>query len=153
MAVQLASVITDITDAIDSPRPAAAAAKALEETMRAGVSSAIGGMTMSGFKGAPVKLEGESKASLAWLPLSGGTYALADKGRQNARRRIYPKRRGRKGKGHPPALMTPAGPRRSVRGSRTRGKRITETYAPKAFEAAVDAAQKVIAADFAKAVS
>jgi hypothetical protein len=152
VAVHLASVVTDLEAALDSPRPAKAATKALEDTMRTGTDRLIGaGGRLSGFKGPAVKLEGEHKPSLAWIELGGATYNLADKGRQKARRRIYAKgRRGRKG--HAPALRTPAGPRRSVRGSRSRGKRITDTYAPKALDAATDAAQKVVADIFAKAV-
>lgn len=164
MAVHLASVIADIEQAVESPRPAEAAAKALEDTMRTGTARMIGAdLRLSGFKGAPVKLDGESKPSLAFITLGGGTYALADKGRQQVRRYITPKRKSRAGKvratkkrkgrkGHPAALMTPAGPRYRVRGSRSRPLRITDQYAPKALEAAVEAASKVIAADFAKAV-
>lgn len=148
MTVQLASVITDLEDALDSPRPAEAAAKALEDTMRTGTARMIGAdMRLSGFKGGPVKLDGESKPGLAFLALAGATYALADGGRRRARRSITPKRKGRR-RGHPAALMTPAGPRYRVRGSTTRPMRITDTYAPKALEAGVEAASKAVAAIF-----
>lgn len=153
MAVHLASVVTDIEDALDSPRPAEAAAKALEDVMRSGTSRLIGAdLRLSGFKGPAVKLDGEHKPGLAFISLGGATYALADGGRQKARRYITPKRKGRRGRGHPPALMTPMGPRYRVRGSRTRPMRITDTYAPKALEAAVEAASKVVTTIFAGAL-
>lgn len=152
MTVTLAAVVTDLEDALDSPRPAEAAAKALEDTMRTGTARMIGAdLRLSGFKGPPVKLEGEHKIGLAWITLGGPTYALADGGRQTARRSITPKRKSRR-KGHRPALMTPAGPRYRVKGSRTRPLRITDQYAPKALDAAVEAAAKAVDAIFAGAV-
>jgi hypothetical protein len=160
----LASVITELEDALDSPRPAEAAAKKLEDVMRTGTGRMIGAdMRLSGFKGPPVKLDGEHKPSLAYIELGGATYNLADKGRQKARKFIYPKHKARAGKvrktkktsgrkGHKPTLQTPGGYRYRVRGSRTRGKRITDTYAPRALEESMVAAARVCADIFDRVV-
>jgi hypothetical protein len=164
VVVQLASVITDLEAALDSPRPAEAAAKKLEDVMRTGTSRMIGAdLRMSGFKGPPVTLDGQHKPSLAWIELGGATYNLADKGRQKARKFIYPKHKARAGKvrktkktagrkGHKPTLKAPGGYRYRVKGSRTRGKRITDTYAPRALEEATVAAAQVVADIFVRTV-
>jgi hypothetical protein len=149
----LLDTIHDVEGIPTSLRVADAAAKALEDTMREGTVHAIGAdLRLSGFRGGPVVFRPERSAGHAAVTMSGGTYALADAGRQQARRRILPKRRRLAGTKRKPALGTPGGPRRSVRGSRWRGKRITDTYGPKALEAAVEAAQRTIADLFAKAV-
>jgi hypothetical protein len=163
VAVHLASVITELEAALDSPAPAAAAAKKLEDVMEGGVDRAIGaGGRLRNFKGPPVKLDGESKPSLAWLDLGGATYNLADKGRRKKRARIWPKhgtrsraknvRKTRGRVGHRPTLRTPAGFRYTVKGSTSRGKRITDTYAPRALEQATVEAQRVVVEIFARTV-
>jgi hypothetical protein len=163
MAVHLASVITELEDALGSPKPAEAAAKKLEDVMRSGTSRMIGAdLRLSGFKGPPVSLDGQHKPGLAHIELGGATYNLADKGRQKSRGRIWPKhgiksraknvRKTRGRPGHRPTMKTPAGYRYTVKGSRTRGKRITDTYAPRALEEATVAAAQVCADLFARTV-
>jgi hypothetical protein len=73
------------------------------------------------------------------LPLSGGTYALADLGRRKARKTLRSKGRKRKGKRRTP-LMTPWGLRTSVKGSTWEGFHLTDRLSPKALDAAQEAA-------------
>lgn len=153
MAVHLARVVTELEAVLKSPRVLVAAADALEDTMRTVTARAIGGdLRLSGFRGAPVEFTASFTAGAGEvsLPLKGGTYALADAGRRRAKRRIRSKRRKRRGR-RAPALRTPAGPRRSVRGSRWRGFRLTETGGPLALNRAVKAAGEAAVREFALA--
>lgn len=151
MAVRLAVVVAEAADAVTSLRVADAAAKALRDEMEAGVRSALNGkLTMSGFRGGPVQFFEERAKGRAALRLGGGTYALADAGRQQVRAVIRGK--GRTRSGRPPALRTPRGLRSRVSGRRWAGKRITETYSPKAYDAARVAAADAAVREFARVV-
>lgn len=155
MAVRL-EVISAALDraerAATSLRVADAAAKALAGVMREGTTRAIGAdLRLSNFRGGPVEFREERAPGRAALTIGGGTYALADGGRRKARRVIRSKRRKRRGQ-RAPALLTPRGPRRSVRGSTSRPLNITDTYSPRAIDEAVEAARVVIVDEFAKAV-
>lgn len=152
MAVHLAAAVDDVHGALTSPRVAKAAADAMEKSYREGLArSPLGAdLRLSGFRGGPVTLEASSSPGRAELRVGGGTYALADTGRQQAGGRIFA--RGRRRGGRAPALSTPRGPRRSVRGSTSRGFRLTDRIAPDALEAAAVAAVKAAETEFAKAV-
>ena len=124
---------------VEGTRPAIAAADAMHEHMVTATERYLGaGMSMSGFKGGAVVFKVEAKPKRATVTLSGGTYALADKGRKRAPRKLYAKPRRRRGRRA--ALDTPQGLRRSARGSTWRGFRITERHATDALDAGVAAA-------------
>jgi hypothetical protein len=154
----LEAFVKDAHAAASSVRVADAAARELEDVMRQGTVRAIGAdLRLSNFRGGPVEFKPQRAPGRAALVLGGGTYALADAGRQQARRTIRSKRRGKVRGGrspkrnHPATLLTPRGPRRSARGSRSAGLNITDTWSPKALEAAVKAAVLVVVDQFAKA--
>jgi hypothetical protein len=144
--------VVDAERAVSSLQPLDAAAKAMTKVMREGTVRAIGAdLRLSNFRGDPVEFKEQRGKGRATLTIGGGTYALADGGRKQAKRRIRSKRRKRRGK-RAPALATPMGPRRSVSGSRSRGLRITDQYSPRALDEAVAAAQRVVVDLFTKAV-
>lgn len=130
---------------VEGTRPAIAAGKAMHDAMHDATARYLGAdMRMSGFRGGPVVFKVEAKPKRATLTLSGGTYALADKGRKRAKRKLYAKPRRRRGRRS--ALDTPQGLRRSARGSRWRGFRITDRHAQEALDAGVVAALAAIKA-------
>ena len=138
MAGGLSARIELIGAAVANVAVATAAAEAMDSHMRKSTATYLGGdLRMRNFRGGPVVFTPTVSVGRAVLKLSGGTYALADKGRRNARRRIYP-RRGRR------ALGTPYGARRWVRGSTTQGFHITQRHGPQALAAGVEAARQMI---------
>jgi hypothetical protein len=99
----------------------------MADSMRRSTATAIGSdLRLSGFRGGAASFEPKGTSGQAEVTISGAAYTLADKGRRRARARILAKSE---------ALRTPWGPRRSVRGSTSRGKNITGRAAPKAMEA------------------
>lgn len=125
---------------VEGARPAIAAADAMHDAMLDATQRYLGpDLRMSGFKGGPVVFKVEAKAKRATVTLSGGTYALADKGRRHAKRKLYAKPVRRKGQRRS-ALSTPRGYKRSAKGSTWRGFRITERHATDALDAGVVAA-------------
>ena len=139
MAVDLVRTIELLGHEVEGTRPAIAAADAMHEAMVTATERYLGpGMSMSGFKGGPVVFKVEAKPKRATVTLSGGTYALADKGRRKGKRKLYAKPRRRRGRRS--ALDTPQGYRRSARGSVWRGFRITDRHAQDALDAGVVAA-------------
>lgn len=129
---------------VEGTRPAIAAADAMHETMVDATERYLGpGMRMSGFKGGPVVFKVVAKPKRATVTLSGGTYALADKGRRRAKAKLWAKPRRRAGQRRA-ALDTPRGYRRSARGSRWQGFRITDRHATDALDAGVVAAIEAI---------
>ena len=124
---------------VEGTRPAIAAADAMHETMHDATARYLGpDLRMSGFQGGAVAFKVKAAPKRATLTLSGGTYALADKGRRRAKAKLWAKPRRRRGRRA--ALDTPRGWRRSARGSRWRGFRITERHAVDALDAGVVAA-------------
>lgn len=143
MALHLTVILDDLVDRVTDPRVQKAIAEALEDTMKDGTARFIGAdLRLSGFKGAPVEFAADFTAGtgIVTLPLRGGTYALADKGRRRAKRVIRSRRRRRSRKHRRPALSTPWGPRRSVRGSTWTGFHLTDTLGPLAVAKATEAA-------------
>jgi hypothetical protein len=137
--VDLTRTIELLGQEVEGTRPAIAAADAMHDAMVDATQRYLGpGMHMSGFKGGPVVFKVEAKPKRATVTLSGGTYALADKGRRHAKRKLWAKPRRRSGRRA--ALDTPRGWRRSARGSTWRGFRITERHATEALDAGVVAA-------------
>jgi hypothetical protein len=137
--VDLTRTIELLGKEVEGTRPAIAAADAMHDAMVTATERYLGaGMHMSGFKGGPVVFKVEAKPARATLTLSGGTYALADKGRKSGPRRLFAKPRKRKGRRA--ALRTPRGYRRSARGSRWHGFNITDRHAQDALDAGVAAA-------------
>jgi hypothetical protein len=139
--VDLVRTIELLGREVEGTRPAVAAADAMHEAMVDATERYLGpGMRMSGFKGGPVVFKVVAKPKRATLTLSGGTYALADKGRRKrVRRKLYAKPVRRRGQRRA-ALDTPRGYKRSAKGSRWQGFRITERHADKALDAGVVAA-------------
>lgn len=131
MAVNLSRYVDELRADITDPALLKIGAEAMADEMRKSLALYIGGdLRMSRFPGAPPTFTTSSSKGEATLELGGGTYALADKGRRQAKRA-----RARRGS----ALRTPWGPRRSVRGSRWPGFSVTERHAAGALEAGVDA--------------
>lgn len=123
----LTKPLEDLQRRLVSPVVTQQGAKAMADVMRKATASAIGpDLRLSHFRGGPVQIEAKGTIGVATTTISGAAYALADKGRRRARRRIYPR-------GH--ALATPFGPRASVKGSTARGHNITERASPQAYEA------------------
>lgn len=146
MPVRLVPVLDDLLDALKSPRVLDAAAVAMEDTFEKGVASTpIGGsLRLSGFRGAPMSFDASFTAGtgVVTLPLSGGTYALADKGRYKAKRgRIRSHERKRRGQRRP-TLSTPYGPRVSVKRSLWSGFNLTDRFSTPTLDAAVEAATR-----------
>lgn len=139
MTLNLSRRITLLEQHIEGTGPSKAAADAMHDAMVTATQRYVGAdMSMSGFKGGPATFKVEAKPERAVLTLSGGTYALADKGRRRARRRLYAKPRRRRGRRS--ALDTPRGWRRLARGSRWGGFHITERHAPDALDQGMAAA-------------
>jgi hypothetical protein len=136
--------IDNVVANIRSKQPADAAAAAMASTMRTATIRYIGvDLKMSGFPGAPVTFPTKlTTAERAVLELGGSTYALANEGRKTVRPRIYAEPFVEVGRR--PALATPKGYRRSVKGSTWPGFRITERHGSEALAAGVKAAQQVI---------
>lgn len=153
MPLRLAVVADDAVKAITSPKVQKAAADAMETAMTKGSLSLIGGgnLALSNWRGAPIVFDAAytGGTGLVTLPLAGGTYALADKGRRRARKRIRPKGRKRRGQRRR-TLATPWGPRTQVRGSKWSGFHLTERLAPKALGDAAEAAIGVAVKAFAQ---
>lgn len=126
MAVNLTRYLKELEDQIEDPRLLKVAAEAMAESMRKATARYIGGdLRMSNFRGDAPTFKTETKTGAATVEIGGGTYALADTGRRQAKR-AYPRRRR--------ALSTPWGPRASVRGSTWGGFHITERHAPDALD-------------------
>jgi len=128
-----------------------AAGEAMRDAMREATARYIGAdLRMSGFRGAAVDFDLDVSDTAATLTLSGGTYALADKGRRRASKRLYaqPYRKS----GRRAALATPRGYRRSARGSRTAGFNITDRHGQDSLDEGVEAATKVVRTLFDKAL-
>lgn len=143
MPLRLVVLAEEAEKAVTSPKVQEAAAKAMEKGMTVGTRVALhGGLNLSGFRGAPIAFEADYTGGTGkvTLPLKGGTYALADKGRRRARRVIRPKGRKRKGQRRP-TLATPWGPRVSVKGSTSPGFGLTDRLGPKALDDAEEAAR------------
>jgi hypothetical protein len=157
VAVRLTLVLDDVIDAVKDPRVLDAAADALEETMTEGVSSTPIGhdLRLSGFRGGPMEFKASYTAGtgVVTMPLAGGTYALADKGRYKApkRRPIRSKTRKRRGQRRP-TLSTPWGPRVSVRRSKWPGFRLTDRFGNKAIGQSVEAAAREVVRQFDSAL-
>jgi hypothetical protein len=138
--VDLVRTIELLGREVEGTRPAIAAADAMHDSMMDATERYLGAdLHMSNFTGGPVVFKVEAVPKRATLTLSGGTYALADKGRRKAPRKLYAQPRRRKGQRRA-ALDTPRGYRRSARGSRWRGFRITDRHAQDALDAGVVAA-------------
>jgi hypothetical protein len=159
VAVRLIILEQFVDQALDdatSLRVADAAAKALEHVMRDGTAKAIGAdLRLRNFRGGPVQFATSSSTGHAAVTIGGGTYALADGGRKRKRDVIRSTRRGKvRGRGpklsQRPKLAAPSGPRLRVRGSTAPGLNITDTYSPRAFDEAIEAARRAVVEQFAK---
>lgn len=152
MALNLTRRITLLEQEVKGTGPAKAAADAMHDAMLTSTQRYLGAdLRMENFRGGPVEFKVEAKPEAATVTLSGGTYALADKGRRRGRKRLYAKPRRRRGQRRA-ALDTPQGLRRYARGSRWQGFRITERHAPDALTEGVAAAMVDIRKRFAKVV-
>lgn len=142
-SLRLDKTIATAREVVNGTATTIAAVKAMDKAMRDATASYIGAdLRMSGFKGGPAQFKGEAKSGSATLTMSGGTYALADKGRRRKRKRLWPKpgrRRGRRS-----ALDTPGGWRRWSTGSTWPGFNITERHGPDALDAGIEAARAEI---------
>jgi len=150
VALNLTRRITLLEQEVVGTGPAKAAADAMHDAMLTSTQRYLGAdMRMENFRGGPVEFKVEAKPEHAMVTLSGGTYALADKGRRRARKRLYAKPRKRRGQRRA-ALDTPQGLRRYARGSKWEGFRITERHAPDALTEGMAAALVVIKRQAAK---
>lgn len=143
MALRFVVLAEEAAKAVTSPKVQEAVADALERAMEEGSRTLIGGgdLALSNWRGAPITFAAgyTGGTGIVKLPLSGGTYALADLGRRKARKTLRSKGRKRKGKRRTP-LMTPWGLRTSVKGSTWEGFHLTDRLSPKALDAAQEAA-------------
>lgn len=104
------------------------AAEAMAEQLRQVAADAIGGdLTLSG-GGGTVIIDGEARHGQLVVTV-GGAYRLVNDGRRSVVPAVA---------APGSALSTPWGPRRSVRGSRTAGKHVTENGASRVFRAGRD---------------
>ena len=125
MAVNLSKYVKELEQKIEDPKLLKAGAEAMAESMRKATARYIGGdLRMHNFRGGPPTFKTENAKGLATLEIGGGTYALADKGRRQAKRAFA---RGR-------ALDTPWGPKASVKGSTWGGFNITERHSAEALD-------------------
>lgn len=126
VAVNLSKYVEELAERIEDPALLKAGAEAMAESMKHATARYLGSdLRMHNFRGDAPTFKTETKTGAATVEIGGGTYALADKGRRQAKR-AYP-RRGR-------ALDTPWGPRASVKGSTWDGFNITERHAPEALD-------------------
>lgn len=126
VAVNLTKYLKELEERIEDPALLKAGAEAMAESMKKATARYIGAdLRMSNFRGGPPTFKTENAKGQATLEIGGGTYALADTGRRQAKRAYA--RRGS-------ALDTPWGPRASVRGSTWGGFHITERHAPEALD-------------------
>lgn len=126
VAVNLSKYVTELAERIEDPALLKAGAEAMAESMKRATARYLGSdLRMHNFRGDAPTFKTETKTGAATVEIGGGTYALADGGRRQAKR-AYP-RRGR-------ALSTPWGPRASAKGSTWGGFHITERHAPEALD-------------------
>lgn len=125
MAVNLSKYVEELAERIEDPALLKAGAEAMAESMKRATARYLGSdLRMHNFRGPAPTFKTENAKGEATLEIGGGTYALADGGRRQAKRAYA---RGR-------ALSTPWGPRASVKGSTWGGFHITERHAPEALD-------------------
>ena len=138
----LTASLDELIRTVDGIAPAKAAGAAMLEAHTKATARYIGAdLRMHNFRGGPVDFEARVTRARAEVTLSGGTYALADKGRRQARRS---RARGRMANGRRNVVRTPYGPRVSAKGSTTAGFHITERHGGESVDAGIEAAWDVV---------